>query len=75
MLCNVAALILYALCFYLQKDKWNEPQPDIGMAIPLTAIGFVLTLIAGFLGWTLVQKHHAGVDPLPEEERQYAYNK
>jgi len=67
MLCNVIALILFAACFFLQKDKWNEVNPDIGSAIPLTAIGFLITLIAGFLGFSLIQKHHVGVDPFKEE--------
>jgi hypothetical protein len=62
MLCNVAALACYGINWYLQCNKWDEPQPALGAAIPLTGLGFALTLAAGFLGWTLVQKHHVGVD-------------
>ena len=69
LICNVVALLLFALCFFFQKNNWDSPQPKLGLAIPLTAIGFLLTLIAGFLGWTLVQKHHVGVDDLGEGER------
>lgn len=52
----------------MQKDKWNDPNPDIGSAILLTALGFLVTLIAGFLGFALIQKHHVGVDPSANEE-------
>ena len=62
MLCNVIALVLYAIVAFTEISKWNDTNPALGLAIPLTVIGFVITLIAGFLGWTLVQKHHVGVD-------------
>jgi uncharacterized membrane protein len=62
MVCNVLALICFAIAAWTEYPKWNEANPTLGWAIPLTAIGFILTLTAGFLGWTLVQKHHVGVD-------------
>jgi len=65
MLCNVTALVLYALNIWMIKEKWNDPNPTLGSAILLTGAGFVLTLVAGFLGWALVQKHHVGVDITP----------
>jgi uncharacterized membrane protein len=70
MLCNVAALVLYAACFFTLKDKWDDANPDIGPAIPLTALGFLITLVAGFLGWSLVQKHHVGVDELTQDQKR-----
>ena len=66
MICNVLALLLYAINIWLLKEKWNDTTPDLGSALILTGAGFVVTLIAGFLGWTLVQKHHVGVDISPE---------
>ena len=66
MICNVLALLLYAVNIWLLKEKWNDANPDLGSALILTGAGFVVTLIAGFLGWTLVQKHHVGVDISPE---------
>lgn len=69
MLCNVVALLLYAANIWMIKERWNDANPALGSAILLTGAGFVLTLVAGFLGWTLVQKHHVGVDPLPDSER------
>ncbi|MEO6490714.1 MAG: DUF2231 domain-containing protein [Ferruginibacter sp.] len=66
MLCNVSALVLFGINWAMQCDKWNEATPSIGYAILLTGGGFLLTLVAGFLGWTMVQKHHVGVEPFIE---------
>lgn len=68
LLCNVAALVLFAGCFFMQKDKWNDTNPNIGPAIVLTAAGFLITGVAGFLGFNLIQKHHVGVEPFTDEE-------
>jgi uncharacterized membrane protein len=62
LVCNVLALVLFAITARIECLRWNDINPRLGAAIPLTAIGFVLTIAAGFLGWTLVQKHHVGVD-------------
>ena len=62
MLCNVLALVCFAVVAFMECKKWEDTQPTLGIAIPLTALGFILTLVAGFLGWTMVQKHHVGVD-------------
>jgi uncharacterized membrane protein len=62
MLCNVLALICFAIVAFTECKKWDDASPTLGPAIPLTVLGFLLTLVAGFLGWTLVQKHHVGVD-------------
>jgi hypothetical protein len=40
MICNVVALILYAACYFMQKDKWNDSAPTVGSAILLSALGF-----------------------------------
>lgn len=69
MFSNVIALVLYGIAAWIGCAKWDDPAPELGLAIPLTAVGFLLTLIAGFLGWTLVQKHHVGVD-INEKELQ-----
>ena len=62
MICNVLALVCYGVAAWLNCPGWNDPAPRLQMAIPLTAIGFILTAIAGFLGWILIGKHHVGVD-------------
>jgi uncharacterized membrane protein len=64
LLFNVTALLLFAINLYLQTGKWNDTNPDSGPAVWLTLFGVLVTVIAGFYGWTLVQKHHVGVDPL-----------
>lgn len=69
MLANVSALVLFAINFFIQLPKWNFANPDQSPSIVLTAIGFVLTITAGFLGWTLVQKHHVGVMLTVEQQR------
>jgi uncharacterized membrane protein len=60
MLLNVSALVLFALNLALR-------EPGVGLL--LCGLGFALTLIAGFLGWSLVQRHHVGVDPPDIDER------
>ena len=62
MTCNVLALVCYGITAWMKWKNWEDSTPTLGLAIPLTAVGFLLTLTAGFLGWTLVQKHHVGVD-------------
>jgi uncharacterized membrane protein len=62
LLCNVLALVCYGIVALVVYKKWDDATPTLGMAIPLTGLGFILTMVAGFLGWTLVQKHHVGVD-------------
>jgi uncharacterized membrane protein len=62
MICNVLALVCFAVTAWMECPKWDEASPSTGIAIPFTAVGFGLTLAAGFLGWTLVQKHHVGID-------------
>jgi uncharacterized membrane protein len=69
MLVNVAALLLFAVNLVIQCPDWNTAAPKAQYAILLTGLGFVITLVAGFLGWTLVQKHHAGIDLTTEQLR------
>jgi uncharacterized membrane protein len=69
LVCNVTALVCYGIVALIEYKKWDDINPTLGLAIPLTAIGFILTLAAGFLGWTLVQKHHVGVDDTPTAVR------
>jgi uncharacterized membrane protein len=69
MLCNVTALLLFAINAYVQYQKWDDIQPNESPAILLTGLGFVLTLVAGYLGWALVQSHHVGVLLTDEQKR------
>lgn len=69
MLLNVTVLVLFSLNLWLNSGQWNTAQPETTLSITLPAIGFLLTLVAGYLGWTMVQTHHAGVQFSPSEER------
>lgn len=66
---NVIALVLFAINAYMLYDQWNAAAPELYYALPLTIAGFICTLVAGFMGWTLVQTYHVGVDRWPEALR------
>jgi hypothetical protein len=59
---NLLALALFAINAAMLYNEWNDTTPQLYYALPLTIAGFVCTLVAGFMGWTLVQTHHVGVD-------------
>lgn len=69
MICNVTALLLFGLNIIIACQDLNEATHDVTAAIVLTVAGFIITLIAGFLGWSLVQKHHIGVSLTEEQEK------
>ena len=69
MLCNVGALLLFGINLYLQFPKWEDAQPESIMPIIFSSVGLALTLVAGFLGWTLVQNHHVGISLTPDQEK------
>lgn len=58
---NDIALILFAVNLFMIYNQWNVAVPELYYALPLTTAGFACTIAAGFLGWTLVQKHHVGI--------------
>jgi uncharacterized membrane protein len=70
MLANVSALVVFAVNAFLIWDQRFATAPPSGQALAIAAIGVVLTVIAGFLGWAMVQTHHVGVDLTPEQARQ-----
>lgn len=66
---NVSALLVFFANAVVYTDRWDQPMPSGKTGIVLAAIGVLLTLPAGFLGWSLVQDHHVGVRLTPEQER------
>lgn len=66
---NVTALVAFLANAIMVSDHWSEPLPTPGTGIVLSAIGVLLTLPAGFLGWSLVQDHHVGVTLSSAQER------
>jgi uncharacterized membrane protein len=69
MVLNVAALLVFALNLLLEWRHRFDPDPSVGWSVILPAVGVAITLVAGFLGWQMVQKHHVGIDLTPEQER------
>jgi len=69
MLLNVSALIVFALNALMLAGQWAVTQPSAGIGVILALVGLVLTVGAGFFGWTLIQKHHVGVELTPEQAR------
>jgi uncharacterized membrane protein len=64
---NILALICFLVNMVMVYNQWTVAQPDMRYSIPLTIVGFLFTIGAGYLGWTLVQTHHIGVEPFPGE--------
>ncbi len=59
---NVTALVLFAinLVFIAEAHGGGDPL-NVNAALIITGAGVLLTLIAGWFGWEMVQRHHVGV--------------
>ncbi len=79
MLINLAAFALFSINLIVQTQRWFdlvraasamvEPQmPSATLAIVLSGLGVLLTAAGGYLGFTLVQTHHVGVEEGPERQ-------
>lgn len=71
---NVSALAVFAANLVVQRERWGSvadpvaPSP-VG-ALVLTGMGVALTMLAGTLGWRLVQTHHVGVKLTDAQARE-----
>lgn len=65
---NVTARGLSAAVIAVYVPHWNGPAVGVTLGIVLSAIGVAVTVAAGFLGWTLVQDYHVGIQLAPEQE-------
>ena len=65
---NVTALGLFAAVIAVYVTNWNGPAAGATPGIVLSAIGVAVTVAAGFLGWTMVQDYHVGIQLAPEQE-------
>jgi len=73
---NVLALALFVISVIILGRNWFGPTLVLDTAAPLVLgiIGLGSTVVAGALGWTMVQTHHVGVKPtqhhvaMPPEE-------
>lgn len=69
MLLNVTALLVFAINLLFYVGEWNAPNPNPLLAILLSLVGVLITVGAGFFGWTLIQNDHVGVNLTPEQAR------
>lgn len=65
LLLNVGALVLFLINAIWHTGQFLAPAPDRVGGFILSLIGVGLTVGAGFFGWTMIQRDHVGVDPLP----------
>jgi uncharacterized membrane protein len=66
---NVTALAFFALNAWLLWGQWDQAVPNPGWAVWLTGLGVAATVVAGYLGYEMIQRHHVGVDLTPEQQR------
>ena len=69
MILNVTALVLFAVAALSNLGQWTAAKPDAGLSLVLALVGVLVTVGAGFFGWTLIQNHHVGVELTPEQQR------
>ncbi len=80
MLLNLTALALFTVNLIVQAQRWFElvrtaramnelAMPPAGLALLLSGLGVLFTIAAGWLGWSLVQTHHVGIDLTDEQSR------
>ncbi len=68
MLLNVSALVIFIINALIHTGNWTHPS-GTGSGLILALIGVLLTVGAGFFGWTMIQNDHVGVALSPEQER------
>jgi uncharacterized membrane protein len=77
MLLNVVSSTLFVINLIVHRNQWSTLRevseatlaPAPGVALVLSSLGVLCMLAAGFLGWTLVQTHHVGIDLTDEQRR------
>lgn len=69
MLYNVTALMIFGVNLGLQYKKLKEETPNATSAILLCSAGLIVTTIASYLGASLMQQHHVGIDLTEEQQK------
>ncbi len=69
MLLNVSALVIFAINLLFNVGQWTAAHPSSLVADILSLVGVLITVGAGFFGWTMIQNDHVGVDLKPEQLR------
>lgn len=65
---NLFALGLFLASVAFYSSSWDGPLADPTKGLALASAGVLCTLIAGALGWRLVQTFHVGVRLSPQQE-------
>lgn len=68
LLLNVAALVLFIINAIIHTGQFLSPDPDRVWGFIIALIGVICTVGAGFLGWTMIQNDHVGVEMGPARE-------
>lgn len=66
---NTCALLLFAANLWLNSGQWESAAPVMRFGFVLPLLGVMFMLAAGYLGWTLVQTDHIGIESATPEER------
>ncbi len=67
---NVLALALFVVSAALLYGQYDAAARDVTAPLVLSILGVGSTLVAGWLGWTLVQTHHVGIQAGPGVEAE-----
>lgn len=65
---NVLALALFTISVVILYANRGTANPDAAAPLVLGILGVASTLVAGWLGWTLTQTHHVGIEPTRSDE-------
>jgi len=59
---NVVALLCFSINLVFLSGAFGDGTPlNLTAALILTGAGVMVTFLAGFFGWEMVQRHHVGV--------------
>ena len=64
---NVTALGLFIASALSYVGNWNGPPTSATLGLALSAAGVAVTVVAGALGWMLVQTYHVGIRLTPRQ--------
>lgn len=68
MLLNVLAFVIFIVNAIIHTGNWKSPS-GTGSGLILALIGVLLTVGAGYFGWTMIQNDHVGVALTPEQQQ------
>jgi uncharacterized membrane protein len=68
MVLNLIVVVTFAINLGAQGAQLDERMPEGVVPVVLSVIGVGLLLVSGYLGWSLVQDHHVGVNLTKEQE-------